>query len=454
MINLIYTVFAFIIAISVLVVIHEFGHYWVARRMGVKVLRFSVGFGKPLWIRRFGRDKTEWVVAAIPLGGYVKMLDENESKVAKRDLARAFNRQSIPKRMAIVLAGPLFNFLFAILAYSILFMAGVDGIRPVVGQVVPDSLAQRAGFQSGDELLAVDDYKIESWDQRRLYLYEKALDRATVRFTVNDKNRLKQERLLDLSSLSAADVGAGLLERQIGLFPMLPEPEPVIGSLEKDGPAAQAGIEVGDRIVAINGQPVTTWQAVVAAISTRAGEALMVRVERRGVTQELRVTPQTVESGGQRIGRIGVGVQRPELPADMRVRIRQAPFAALAEGIDTTWRMSSLTLKMLAKMLMLEVSTETISGPLTIAQYAGASAQIGFDRFIQFLAVVSISLGVLNLLPVPVLDGGHLLFYTIEAIRGRPLSDAMMHWGQQIGIVLLIALMALAFYNDFTRLLH
>lgn len=459
MINFIYTIFAFVIAISVLVVVHEFGHYWVARRMGVKVLRFSLGFGKPLWIRRFGRDKTEWVVAAIPLGGYVKMLDEHEGKVAKRDLARAFNRQSIPRRMAIVLAGPLFNFMFAILAYSILFMAGVDGIRPLVGQVVPNSLAQHAGFQSGDELLAVDDYKIESWDQRRLYLYEKALDRATVRFTVSDKNQLKQERMLDLSTLSAADVGAGLLERQIGLFPMLPEPEPVIGSLEKGGVAAQAGIEIGDRIVGIDGRAVTTWQAVVAAISTRAGEAVMVRVERNGVTQEFRVTPQAVETGGgekasKKIGRIGVGVQRPELPADMRVRVRQTPFAALVEGIDTTWLMSSLTLKMLAKMLLLEVSTETISGPLTIAQYAGASAQIGFDRFIQFLAVVSISLGVLNLLPVPVLDGGHLLFYTIEAIRGRPLSDAMLHWGQQIGIVLLVALMALAFYNDFTRLLH
>lgn len=454
MVNFIYMVFAFVVAISVLVVVHEFGHYWVARRLGVKVLRFSVGFGKPLWSRRLGRDKTEWAIAAIPLGGYVKMLDEREGKVAKRDLARAFNRQPIPKRIAIVLAGPFFNFAFAILAYSFLLMAGVEGIRPMVGQVAPNSLAERAGFQSGDELMSVDNYKIESWDQRRLYLYERALDRATVRFTVTDKNRIKQERLLDLSSLSAADVGAGLLERQIGLFPALPEPEPVIGSLEENGVAAQAGIKVGDRIVAIDGRPVSTWQAVVTAISTRAGETLKVRAMRDGATQEFSVTPQGVDVGGQRIGRIGVGVQRPELPADMLVWVQHGPFAAIGEGIDTTWRMSSLTLKMLAKMLVLEVSTETISGPLTIAQYAGASAQIGFERFIQFLAVVSISLGVLNLLPVPVLDGGHLLFYIIEGIRGRPLSDAALHWGQQIGIVLLIALMALAFYNDFTRLLH
>lgn len=454
MISLIYTILAFIVAISILVVIHEFGHYWVARRMGVKVLRFSLGFGKPLWMRRYGRDKTEWVIAAIPLGGYVKMLDENDGKVAKRDLARSFNRQSIPKRMAIAVAGPVFNFIFAILAYSILNMVGVDGLRPLVGQVVPGSLAQQAGFEIGDEMLSVDNYKIESWDQRRLYLYERALDRATVRFTVSDKNRLTQERVLDLSSLSAADVGAGLLERQIGLFPLLPEPEPVIGSLEERGAAAQAGIKVGDRIVAIDGRVLNTWKAVVEAISTRAGEPLQIRVQRGEITQDFQVTPQAVESGGQRIGRIGVGIQRPELPADMRVRVRQGPLSALAEGVDTTWRMSTLTLKMLGKMLTLEVSTETISGPLTIAQYAGASAQIGFERFIQFLAVVSVSLGVLNLLPVPVLDGGHILFYTIEAIRGRPLSEAMLHWAHQIGIFLLIALMVLAFYNDFTRLLH
>lgn len=454
MVSFIYMIFAFVIAISVLVVVHELGHYWVARLLGVKVLRFSVGFGKPLWSRRFGRDKTEWAISAIPLGGYVKMLDEREGKVAKRDLARTFNRQSILKRIAIAFAGPFFNFAFAILTYSFLLMAGVEGIRPVVGQVAPNSLAERAGFESGDLLLSVDDYKIESWDQRRLYLYERALDRVTVRFTVADKDRVKQERLLDLSSLSAADVGAGLLERRIGLFPALPEPEPVIGSLEEKGVAAQAGIKVGDRIVAIDGRPVTTWQAVVAAISTRAGEILKVQVERNGATQEFNVTPQAVDNGGQRIGRIGVGVQRPKLPTDMLVRVQHGPLAAIGEGIDTTWRMSSLTLKMLAKMLVLEVSTETISGPLTIAQYAGASAQIGFERFIQFLAVVSISLGVLNLLPVPVLDGGHILFYLIEGIRGRPLSDTAMYWGQQIGIFMLIALMALAFYNDFTRLLH
>jgi len=454
MIDFLYTLIAFVVAISVLVVVHEFGHYWVARRMGVKVLRFSLGFGKPLWMRRFGRDQTEWVIAAVPLGGYVKMLDEHEGKVAKKDLARAFNRQPTVKRVAIVVAGPLFNFLFAILAYSILNMAGTEGIRPVVGKIAESSLAQQAGFRQGDEFIAIDGYKVQSWDQRRLYLYERALDRATVTFTVRDLDGLIQERALDLSSLSAADVGAGLLERQVGLFPSLPELEPVIGTLDARGAAAQAGLQAGDRVIAIDGQPVNTWQDMVKTVNARPDVALRLRVERNGVTQEFSVTPHLTENAGQRIGRIGVGVRIPELPADMRVMVRYAPLAALAEGMETTWRMSALTLKMLVKMLKLEVSTKTISGPLTIAQYAGASAQIGLDRFALFLAVVSISLGVLNLLPIPVLDGGHLLIYLIEGIQGKPLSEAVLHWGQQIGIALLIALMVLAFYNDFMRILY
>jgi regulator of sigma E protease len=453
MIDFLYTIVAFVVAISVLVVVHEFGHYWVARRMGVKVLRFSLGFGKPLWARRFGTDQTEWVIAAIPLGGYVKMLDEHEEKVAKQDLPRAFNRQSTLKRVAIVVAGPLFNFLFAILAYTILNMVGTEGLRPVVGKVTESSLAQQAGFRQGDEFIAIDGYKVQSWDQRRLYLYERALDHATVTFTVRGLDGLTHERALDLSSLSAADVGAGLLERHVGLFPSLPALEPVIGTVDKRGSAAEAGLQVGDRVVAIDGHPVKTWQDMVKVVSAKPDVPLRLRVERSGITQEFRVIPKPIETNGQLIGRIGVGVRIPELPANMRVLVRHAPFSALTEGFETTWRMSSLTLKMLVKMLKLEVSAKTISGPLTIAQYAGASAQVGFDRFVMFLAVVSISLGVLNLLPIPVLDGGHLLIYLIEGIQGKPLSETALHWGQQIGIALLISLMVLAFYNDIMRIL-
>ena len=454
MISFLYTIIAFVIAISVLVVVHEYGHYWVARRMGVKVLRFSLGFGKPLWMRRFGPDQTEWVVAAIPLGGYVKMLDEHDDKVAKKDLPRAFNRQPTYKRVAIVIAGPLFNFLFAIVAYSALNMVGTEGMWPVVGKVTENSLAQEAGFRTGDVFVEIDGHRVQSWDQRRLYLYERAIDRATVHFTVRDLNGLTQERRLNLSTLSAADVGAGLLERQIGLFPQLPELEPVIGSIDKLGVAAQAGLQVGDQVLDIDDQPVKSWQDMVKIVSANPDVQLRLHVLREGVSLNLRVTPIATEVAGQRIGRIGVGVRVPELPASMRVMVQHEPLEALREGVETTWRMSALTLKMLGKMLQLEVSTKTISGPLTIAQYAGASAQIGFERFILFLAVVSISLGVLNLLPIPVLDGGHLLIYLIEAIKGSPLSEAALHWGQQVGIALLVALMALAFYNDFMRILY
>jgi regulator of sigma E protease len=453
-IQLLYTILAFVAAISILVVVHELGHYWVAKRLGVKVLRFSVGFGKPLWMRRFGKDRTEWVLAAIPLGGYVKMLDEHEGKVTAKELPRAFNRQPLWRRSAIVLAGPLANFLFAIVAYTLVNLAGIDGIRPVVGKVAAGSLAAHAGFSPGDELLAVDGRALQAWDERRLYLYEKALDRAGVRFTVRDRDRLLQERVLDLSSLSPGDVGAGLLERHIGLSPMLPELLAIIGQVEAGGPAAQAGLRAGDRILAVDGKPVHAWAEVVAAVSARPGESLALRAMRGSEILDMRLTTLAVEREGQRIGRIGVAVQIPELPAEMRVTVRYPLPGAVGEGAETTWRMSVLTLKMLVKMLKLEVSTKTISGPLTIAQYAGASAQVGVDRFVLFLAVVSISLGVLNLLPVPVLDGGHLLFYLAEAVLGRPLPERAQHWGQQIGIALLILLMMLAFYNDIVRLLN
>lgn len=453
MLNTLITVAAFIVAISVLVVVHEFGHYWVARRLGIKVLRFSVGFGRPLWSRRYGRDQTEWTIAAIPLGGYVKMLDEHDGDVRKEELPRAFNRQPIWSRTLVVLAGPFFNFLFAVLAYSFINMLGAEGIRPVVGRVVDGSLAQQAGFRSGDELIAIDGRAVQSWDQRRLYLYERALDRATVRIDVRSAEGIRQERLLDLASITAADVGAGLLEREIGMSPAMPELLAILGAVEAGGPAARAGLQAGDRIVAINGRAVRLWQEAVADISNRPDESLRITVDRNGVTREFVVQTLAADAAGQRIGRIGVGVQIPVLPPEYLVQVRHSPFSAVGESIQTTWHLSVLTLKMLWKMVQLEVSTKTISGPITIAQYAGASAQMGIERFVLFLAVVSISLGVLNLLPIPVLDGGHLLYFALEGLKGRPLSDQTLFWGQQIGIVMLVALMSLAFYNDFMRLL-
>jgi len=452
--GLLYTIPAFVIAIAILVVVHEFGHYWVARRLGVKVLRFSVGFGRPLWMRRFGSDRTEWVIAAIPLGGYVKMLDENEGRVAARDRKRAFNRQPLWKRSLIVLAGPAFNLLFAVIAYTAVNLVGTEGLRPLVGTVATGSLAEQGGFRAGDEMLRVDEHPVQSWDERRLYLYEKALDRGKVRIAVRDADGLLQERTLDFSSVPASKVGAGLLEREIGLRPSLPALAPVIGSIEENSVASRAGFEVGDRILSINGLATALWSEAVEAISARPGELLMVRIDRGGIEKELDVRPEIRNIDGKSIGRIGVGVRIPEMPSSMRRVVRYEPWGAVQEAVETTWRMSALTLKLLGKLIQLEVSSKTISGPITIAQYAGVAAKIGITPFIQFLAVVSISLGILNLLPVPVLDGGHLLLYIIEGVRKKPLSDRVLHVAQQAGLTMLVMLMLLAFYNDFMRILH
>ena len=452
MINFIYTVVAFVVALGILITVHEFGHFWVARRLGVKVLRFSVGFGRPLWSRRIGRDKMELVIAAIPLGGYVKMLDETEGKVARHDLRRAFNRQPVWKRAAIAASGPAANFLFAILAYWLVFMIGVEGIKPVVGKVVEGSIAQKAGFRVGDEMLRIDGHEVTSWDQRRLYLFRRALDRATVHVVVRDPEGRERTRALDLTRFPAGEISSSLVERGIGLYGYFPEALPVIGVLDAGGAAARAGLRVGDRLARIDGHEVRDWEGLVALVSRSPGRALALTVEREGARLRVTVVPDAVEQDGRKIGRIGIRPRFSDVPEHLRIKVRHGPVAALVEGVDNTWSMSWLTLKMLYKMLQLEVSAKNISGPITIAQYAGYSAMIGAEQFIIFLAVISVSLAVLNLLPIPVLDGGHLLYFAIEAVRGRPLPERVQAWGQQIGVALLVALMLLAFYNDLTRI--
>lgn len=453
-VDVFYSVIGFVLAIGVLVVVHEFGHYWVARRLGVKVLRFSVGFGRPLWRKTAGPDRTEYVLSALPLGGYVKMLDETEGEVKPEELPRAFNRQRLWKRMAIVLAGPAFNFLFAILAYALLFMIGVDGIKPVVGKVAENSLAAHAGFRAGDEWLTVDGMSTQSWDQHRLYIYQRALDREQVHIDVRTPGGDIQQRTLDLRAIPASDINATLMEHGIGLYGYLPTLEPVIGSVQPGGAAAAAGLAVGDRLVAIDNVTVTSWQQAVEQISAHPGRALKFRLQRGDTVLEIPVQPRAQADGDKTVGKIGAGVRLPEVPPEWRVKVRLNPLAAIGRGAENTWSMSVLTLKMLYKMLLLEVSTENISGPITIAQYAGYSVQIGLDRFLMFLAIVSISLGVLNLLPIPILDGGHLLFYVFEGIKGSPLSERTLGVGQRVGMAVLFGLMMLAFYNDFARILH
>lgn len=449
-----YSAVGFIIALGILVTVHEFGHFWVARKLGVKVLKFSVGFGKPLWSKTAGPDDTEYAIAAIPLGGYVKMLDENEeeSTIPEHELPRAFNRQTLWKRTLIVLAGPMFNFLFAIVAYWIVFSMGIDGIRPVVGRVVENSIAAEGGFQAGDEITFIDGRPNRSWDEHRLYMYNRAFGKDRVEVSVNDRNGEQQQRVIDLGRLTLDQINPGLLESGIGLIGYVPEIPAHVGTVEPGSPADLAGLRTGDAVLAIDGEPISDWQDMVRLVQARPGKSTRFEVSRLGQSRIVSIIPERIEQGGLSFGRIGIRPAPIKLPEAVKVHVEYGPLEAAGRSIENVWVMSSVTLKMLWKILRLEVSPKNISGPLTIAQYAGQTVRIGIDRFLLFLAVVSISLGVINLLPIPLLDGGHLLYYAIEVVTGGPVSKRVMIWGQQIGIAALFGLMSLAFYNDIVRL--
>ncbi len=451
MTQLIYSIIGFIVALGILVAVHEFGHFWVARQLGVKVLRFSIGFGRPLWSRTGKVDGTEYALGSIPLGGYVKMLEDDGSEPPE-EAKRAFNRQGLPVRAAIVLAGPAFNFLFAIVAYAIVFGMGVTGLKPVIGDVVPGSLAEQAGLQAGDEIVAIDGRPNQIWRENRLYLFNSALKQDAVAITVADDAGAERNIEIDFSNLPAREVDSLLLEKAVGVRSWAPPVPAAIGEVVPDNPAALAGLEVGDEVVAVDGTPVSDWVGLVEYIQPRFEKSVIFSVLRDGQNIDLEIVPVRFDTEQGPIGRIGVRPALIDYPESMQVRLRSGPIEALGQGVENTWMMSNLTVKMLWRMLKLEVSPKNISGPITIAKYAGRTARRGFESFITFLAVVSISLGVLNLLPIPVLDGGHLLYYIVEAIKGGPLSDRMMEWTQQIGILMLGALMCLAFYNDIVQL--
>ena len=444
---------AFIVAISLLVAVHEYGHFWVARKLGVRVLRFSIGFGRKLF--GWQRDGVDYWISAIPMGGYVKMLDEREGPVPDSELHRAFNRQPPWKRMLIVAAGPGVNFLFAALLYWAVFMLGVTGLKPFIGTVPEKSLAAEMGLKGGELVLKLNDEPISDWQQLRLGLLEYALDREAIALEVRDADGAEREVRLDLARVSA---DPELLFSELGLNPMRPPLPAIVGEIQAGSAAAAADLQPGDHIRALDGDEVRDWPQLVERISARPGATVRIRFERAGAVRETTAQLQSVEEGGETRGRLGAIVDTnsqiwQDLRAQYEITVRQGPGPALLAALKETWDVSALTLKLLGHMFTGLVSWEHVSGPIQIAQYAGASAGMGLVAYLSFLALVSVSLGVLNLLPVPLLDGGHLLFDGLEWLRGRPLSDATQQAGQRIGIGLLAALMTLALYNDIVRLL-
>ncbi len=446
-------ILAFIVAVSIIVTVHEFGHYWVAKKLGVKVLRFSVGFGKPLYKRLAGKDNTEYVLASIPLGGYVKMLDEREGEVQENDVHRAFNRQTVWKRFAIVAAGPMFNFIFAVIAYWLTFMVGVDGVKPTVGEVAENSIAYHAQISPNESFVSVEGVAVQTWQQTTIQLLDKALKHGTVKATVQDENLNQKEVALDLSNTKQLLSEGNLLEK-IGITPWRYQYKPIFGELTS-GVAKSIGIQTGDRVISVDGKNVDTWIEVVTYIQARADVEIDLVVQRDFERLAFKLVPKPEKQNGEIVGRIGAYpfVDEAQLEAQ-RVVVRYSFLEALSRGVSETWDYSILTLKLLWKLITGEASLKNISGPITIAEYAGVSAAIGFSAFVGALAFISIAIGVLNLLPIPVLDGGHLFYYIIEIIKGSPVSEQFEAMGQRVGIVMLAGLMSLAFYNDIHRLIQ
>ena len=444
------SVLAFVFAIGILVAVHEWGHYIVARMVGVKVLRFSIGFGRRIWTHKAGLDQTEYCISAIPLGGYVKLLDEREARVDPSDLQRAFNRQSIVNRIAILVAGPLMNFVFAVAAFWLMFLVGIPGLAPIVGQVEENSIAAHAGVVSQDRIVAVNGEPVATWEGAILDLLDAILAEERIMLELASESRGSHVTYLDVDGRIGELTAPGGLLSGIGMAPWSPTLAPLIGDIIPGGSAAEADLRPGDLIVSADGENVASWTAWVAYVQQRPGQTIDVVIKRQ---QEMIVLPLAIgvtdNATGEVIGRIGAGVKVPEdLYAGYRAEQRYTGIAALSNAVKRTWSMSVLTVRMVVRMVTGEVSVKNISGPINIAKYAGYSAKLGISSFLSFLAVVSLSLGILNLLPVPVLDGGQVVYQLLEAIKGQPLSERAQILGQQIGIAFLILVMSFAFYND------
>ncbi len=451
------SIISFLVAIAILVGIHEFGHFWVARKLGIKIIRFAIGFGKPIWTYKSkDKDATEYVLAAIPMGGYVKMLDEREGEVKEEEKHRAFNNQPVWKRFLVVLAGPMFNFFFAIAAFAAIQMMGVDSVRPYVGEIKQESAAAQSGFENKDLITAVNGVKTESMRQVRLTLLNEYLKNPELKIHVQTQSGKQTTRTLDLSNtLLLADEGDYF--SKTGMDFWQPPHETIINSVLPEKPAQAAGLLAMDKVISVDGNIVVSTKYFSDYINSHAGQAIELMIERQGNNKTLTMTPKVMEVEGKQRAIIGVGLARKfdEKAVKDLFFVREAPFfEALKLGVVETWDMSIMTLKVMGRLITGEASLKNISGPITIANYAGKSALIGFSAFLTLLAIVSLSLGVLNLLPIPMLDGGHLLYYVIELVKGSPVSERVEAIGMRIGMSVVGVLMVVAIYNDIGRLIN
>jgi regulator of sigma E protease len=447
---------SFLVAIGILVAVHEFGHYWVAKKLGFKVLRFSIGFGKPL-LMRVGRDadRTEYCVAAIPLGGYVKLLDEREGDVAPEELHRSFTRRPVAHRIAVLLAGPAMNLIFAAVVYAILAMVGSQVIKPVVGQVRLDSPAAVAGLQRGDEIVRVGDRAVDDMEALQIALIRQFSDDGVVPLRVR---RDGDERTVTLRVTEDRRemTEPGRLLPGLGFDLATWKANTVVQAAPADSAGARAGLRPGDRLLSVDGQPVVNMSDFVSMVSSAPGRDISLEVERGGARLRMVAPVARVMEQGRAIGRLGITLQEGvrEWPPGLLEMRRSGPIDAIVGGVEKTWEMSSLTVEMVWRIVTGQVSAKNLNGPISIAEFAGISAYLGVTAFLSFLAIISVSLGVMNLMPVPLLDGGQIVYQLVEAVKGSPLSERAQDFGQRVGIALLVVLMSLAFYNDISRHLN
>jgi regulator of sigma E protease len=447
---------AFLVAIGILVAVHEFGHYWVAKKLGFKVLRFSIGFGKPLLMRVGGDpDRTEYCVAAIPLGGYVKLLDEREGDVHPSELHRSFTRRPVWHRIAVLLAGPAMNLIFASVLYAVLAMVGSQIVKPVVGQVRQGSPAAVAGLQRGDEIVGVGDRKVDDIEDLQIALIREFSGEGVVPLHIR-RNGSEKNVTLRVTEDRLALTEPGRLLPGLGFEPATWNAKTVIQDAPQDSAGFRAGLRAGDQLLSVDGQPVVNMMDFQSMVSSAPGRDISIEVERGGARLRMVATVARVMEAGRPVGRLGIMLQegtRVWPPGLVGVR-RSGPLDAVLVGVQKTWDMSLLTVQMLWRIVTGQVSAKNISGPISIAEFAGISAYLGVTAFLAFLAIISVSLGVLNLAPVPLLDGGQIVYQLVEAVKGSPLSERAQNFGQQVGIALLVVLMSLAFYNDISRHLN